>query len=75
MLKLLLMIALPLLVVLLDVSLGEDVREQKLALEGLDNILVIVCLLVSALQLLHAELLLQLELKGINATALDLLCF
>ena len=74
-LKLLLMIALPLLVVLLDVSLGEDVREQKLALEGLDNILVIVCLLVSALQLLHAELLLQLELKGINATALDLLCF
>jgi hypothetical protein len=69
------MIALPLLVVLLDVSLGEYIREQELGLKGLDNILVFVCLLVSALHHLHAKLLLQLELKGVNATALNLLCF
>jgi hypothetical protein len=69
------MIALPLLVVLLDVSLGEDIREQELGLEGLDNILVFLCLLVSALHHLHAKLLLQLELKGVNATALNLLSF
>ena len=74
-LKSLLMIALPLLVVLLDVSLGEYIREQELGLKGLDNILVFVCLLVSALHHLHAKLLLQLELKGVNATALNLLCF
>lgn len=74
-LEFLLVIALPLLVVLLDVSLGEDIREQELALEGLNNILVFVCLLVSALHHLHAKLLLQLKLKGVNATALDLLSF
>ncbi len=74
-LKSILMIILPLLMVLLDVPFGEDIGEQELALEGLNNILVVICLLVSALHHLHAKLLLQLELKGINATALKLLRF
>lgn len=69
------MIGLPLLVVLLDVSLGEYIRIQKLALECLDYVLVVVRLLVGAHHHLHALLLLQLELQGVNATALDLLSF
>ena len=74
-LKSIFMIVLPQLEVLLDVPLGEDIREQELALEGLHDILVVICLLVSALDHLHAKLLLQLELDGVNATALKLLCF
>lgn len=56
----------------LDLLLGEHVREQHLAVQGLDHVLVVVEHLVSFVQLFLAQVLLVCLFFGIDSSSLDL---